>query len=86
LSINLELPPELEHELNTEASQLNLTLSEYIIHLISARTILVNPPKTGVELVAYWQSEGIINSRTDITDSQAYARNLRHEAENRKRA
>ncbi|QLE56864.1 hypothetical protein [Nostoc sp. TCL26-01] len=86
MNINLDLPPELEHELSTEASQLNLTLSEYIIHLISARKILANPPKTGAELVAYWQSEGIINSRTDITDSQAYARNLRHEAENRKRA
>ncbi|WP_196517701.1 hypothetical protein [Nostoc sp. WHI] len=47
---------------------------------------LGNPPKAGAELVAYWQSEGVINSRPDITDSQAYARKLRHEAQTRERA
>ncbi|WP_017316159.1 hypothetical protein [Mastigocladopsis repens] len=86
MSINLNLPPELENELCTEASQLNLPLSEYILRILSTRQVLVNPPKTGAELVAYWQSEGIINSRPDITNSQAHARQLRHEAEKRSRA
>ena len=85
MSINLNLPPELENELYHEASQLNLTLSEYIIQILTVRRI-ANPPKTGPELVAYWQSEGVINSRPEITDSQAYARQLRHEAETRERA
>jgi hypothetical protein len=44
-----------------------------------------SPPKTGAELVAYWQSEGVINSRPEITDSQSHARRLRHEAETRSR-
>ncbi|HEY9799207.1 MAG TPA: hypothetical protein V6D25_02525 [Leptolyngbyaceae cyanobacterium] len=83
MNINLELPPELEKELCDEASQLNLTLSEYILRVLTIRQILANPPKTGAELVAYWQSEGVINSRPDITDSQAYARKLRHQAETR---
>jgi hypothetical protein len=82
LSINVNLPPELENELDREASVLNLTLSEYILQILTFRRI-ANPPKTGAELVAYWQSEGIINSRPDITDSQAYARQLRHEAQTR---
>ncbi|MDZ8053207.1 MAG: hypothetical protein RMX68_013125 [Aulosira sp. ZfuVER01] len=86
MSIHLDLPPELEKELFYEASQLNLTLSEYILRVLTLRQILPNPPKTGAELVAYWQSEGVINSLPDITDSQAYARNLRHEAETRERA
>ncbi|MCW5312310.1 hypothetical protein GTQ43_00105 [Nostoc sp. KVJ3] len=85
MSINLDLPPELENELFTEASRLNLTLSEYILRILSVRQILANPPRTGAELVAYWQSEGVINSRPDITDSQAYARKLRHEAQTRER-
>ncbi|MDF5734354.1 MULTISPECIES: hypothetical protein [unclassified Nostoc] len=85
MSINLDLPPELENELFTEASRLNLPLSEYILRILSVRQVLANPPKTGVELVAYWQSEGVINSRPDITDSQAYARKLRHEAQTRER-
>jgi hypothetical protein len=79
VNINLDLPPELENELFTEASRLNLPVSEYILRILSLRQILANPPKTGAELVAYWQSEGVINSRTDITDSQASARKLRHE-------
>jgi len=86
VNINLDLPPELENELSTEASQLNLPLSEYILRILSVRQAIANPPKTGAELVTYWQSEGIINSRPDITDSQAYARQLRHDAETRERA
>ncbi|MBW4624973.1 MAG: hypothetical protein KME49_05540 [Brasilonema octagenarum HA4186-MV1] len=83
MSINLDLPEELENELCIEASELNLPLSEYILRILSTRQVLAHPPKTGAELVAYWQSEGIINSRPDITDSQAYARQLRHEAQMR---
>ncbi|GBE91915.1 hypothetical protein [Nostoc cycadae] len=85
MNINLDLPPDLEKELCNEASQLNLTLSEYILRVLTVRQVLVNPPKTGAELVAYWQNEGVINSRPDITDSQAYARKLRHDAETRER-
>ena len=83
MSINLDLSPELEKQLETEASQLNLPWSEYILQILLIRKVLSNPPKTGAEVVAYWQREGVINSRPDITDSQAYARKLRHEAERR---
>lgn len=86
MSITLDLPTELENELCTEASQLNLPLSEYILRILSTRQVLGSLPKTGAELVAYWQSEGVINSRPDITDSQEYARKLRHEAETRVRS
>lgn len=81
--IQLELPPELESQLSTEALRLNLPLSEYILRVLSIGQVLNNPLKTGSELVAYWQSKGVINSRPDITDSQVYARNLRHQAETR---
>ncbi|GET44381.1 hypothetical protein [Microseira wollei] len=86
MTISLDLPPDLENALSTEADRLNLPLSEYIVHILSVRQVLNNPPKTGAELVAYWQNAGVINSRSDITDSQAYARNLRQEAETRERA
>lgn len=83
MNIRIDLPPDLESELSTEASQLNLPLSDYILQVLSDRQVLSNPPKSGAELVAYWQSQGVINSRPDITDSQAHARKLRHEAETR---
>ncbi len=83
MSIRLDLPLDLERELSTEASQLSLPLSEYILRVLSVRPIVSHRPKTGAELVAYWQAEGVINSRPDITDSQVYARHLRHAAETR---
>lgn len=83
MSIRLDLPLELEHELSSEAERLNLPLSEYILRILSIRQPLSNPPKTGAELVAYWRNEAVINSRPDITDSQAHARRLRHDAEAR---
>ena len=86
MNISIELPPDLENELSTEASRLKLPLTEYILRILSFRPFLQNPPKTGAELVAYWESAGVINSRSDITDSQEYARQLRHEAETRERA
>ncbi|NJN37551.1 MAG: hypothetical protein HC790_00645 [Acaryochloridaceae cyanobacterium CSU_3_4] len=86
MSILLDLSPELESQLSTEASRLSLSLPEYILRILSVRQVLSNPPKTGAELVDYWQSTGVISSRSDITDSQTYARKLRHEAETRHRA
>jgi len=84
VNISLDLPSELENELSTEASHLKLPLAEYILRVLSFRPFLQNPPKTGLELVTYWESIGVISSRPDITDSQKHARKLRHEAETRK--
>ena len=81
--VTLDLPSELEDELSLEASQLKLPLTEYILRVLSFRPFLQNPPKTGAELISYWESIGIINSRPDINDSQEYARKLRREAETR---
>ncbi len=86
MSIRLDLPLDLENELSTEALRLNLSLSEYILRVLSVRTVLNNPPQTGADLVAYWQAEGVINSRPDIIDSQVHARHLRQEAEARTQA
>ena len=60
MTITLELPQELEQELSVEAEKINLSLSEYILRLLSVRQVLNNPPKTGAELVNYWQKEGLI--------------------------
>lgn len=86
MNISIELPSDLENELSTEASQLKLPLAEYILRVLSFRPFLQNPPKTGVELVAYWESVGVVGSRPDITDSQEHARQLRNQAEHRQQA
>jgi hypothetical protein len=83
VNVSIELPAELENELSAEASQLKLPLSEYILRVLSFRPFLQNPPKTGLELVAYWENIGVINSRPDIADSQEHARRLRDHSEHR---
>lgn len=83
MAVNLNLPSDLEDELSLEASQLKLPLSEYILRVLSLRLSIDNLPKTGLELISYWETNSVISSRPDITDSQAYARRLRYEAEAR---
>ena len=85
MSITLDLPQELGSELATEATQLGLSLSAYVLRLLSTRPLLGPMPTTGATLVAYWQREGVIGTRPDIMDSQAHARQLRHKAERRRR-
>lgn len=85
MKISLELPSDLENELSTEASRLKLSLTEYVLRLLSLRPDLQNQPKTGAELITYWEKAGVINSRPDIPNSQEHARQLRHQAETRER-
>jgi hypothetical protein len=85
MSITLDLPQELECALATEATQLGLSLTEYVLRLLSTRSLVGQRPTTGAELVAYWQGEGVIGTRPEITESQTHARQLRHQAERRRR-
>jgi hypothetical protein len=85
MSIMLNLPEELENELSAEATQLGLSLPEYILRVLSTGLVMSKTPKTGAELVEYWQSEGLIGTRPNITDSQAHARQIREQAQRRTR-
>ena len=85
MSIMLDLPQELESALATEATQLGLSLTEYVLRLLSTRSLVGHLPTTGAELVAYWQREGVIGTRLEITDSQAHAQQIRSQAERRLR-
>jgi hypothetical protein len=86
MTITLNLPQDLEHELAAEAERLGLSLSEYALRVLSASRFVEPMPTTGSELVAYWQREGLIGSRPDIPDSQEHARKIRAAAERRYRA
>ena len=63
MTISLKLPQELEEQLSMEAEQVNLSLSEYILRVLSVRKVFTNRALTGADLVNYWQKEGLINSR-----------------------
>ncbi len=85
MNVSIELPSDLGNELSAEASQLKLPLVDCILRVLSFCPFLQNPPQTGLDLVAYWETTGLINSQPDITDSQDHARRLRNEAGYRER-
>ena len=87
MTLILDLPQELERELAAEAARRNLSLSEYVVRLLSTVPPAVEGerPRTGAELVAYWRAESLIGTRPDVVNAQQHARALRREAEWRKR-
>jgi hypothetical protein len=86
VTITLDLPQELEHKLTEEAEQLGLSLPEYALRVLAASGLAGMMPRTGAELVAYWQREGVIGSRPEISDSPAHARRIRATAQQRQRS
>lgn len=86
MSVVLELPPELETQLSEEAARLRLPLAEYAVRLLATGRTSGPKPNNGAELLAYWQSAGLIGTRTDIPDAQGHSRILRQQAEKRERS
>ena len=85
MNLVLDLPPELEAELAAEAARLGLPLPEYVLRLLAGGRGLNPAPRTGAELLAYWQNEGLVGTRPEIGDSSTHARILREQAQRRAR-
>jgi hypothetical protein len=62
MRIILDLPQELERELSLDAAQLGLPLAEYALRLLATRRLVRDVPKTGADLMAYWQGKGLIGT------------------------
>jgi hypothetical protein len=85
MSLVLDLPTELETKLAAEAARIGLPLSEYAVRLLAGGFGPTTPPRNGAELLAYWQAEGLVGARSEITDGPAHARKLREQAQRRER-
>ncbi|HEX8246177.1 MAG TPA: hypothetical protein VF541_21885 [Longimicrobium sp.] len=88
MTLTLDVPTDLQHELEIEAAELGLPLEEYAVRVLAGARFVLPPgqmPKTGADLVEYWERVGVIGSRPDITDPVAYARAMRSAAERRSR-
>jgi hypothetical protein len=86
MEMKIDIPDDVADELMFEAAEMELSVHEYVLQVIDARQFVLpedRRPKTGAELVEYWRRAGIIGSRSDITDSVEYARELRRKAERR---
>lgn len=83
MTLVIEIPYDLEQELSSEAAKLGLPLSEYALQVLYSRQLEIYTPKTGADLVSYWQNADLIGTHEKIEDSQRHARKLRAEAETR---
>jgi hypothetical protein len=85
MSLVLDLPPELETELAAEAARLSLPLPEYALRLLAGGRGASPALRSGAELLAYWQGEGLVGTRPEVADSSGHARALREQAQRRAR-
>jgi hypothetical protein len=60
MSITLDIPEGLACELATEAQRPGLPLNEYVVTLLATSRTVGSLPKTGAELVAFWQEQGVV--------------------------
>lgn len=85
MSLTLDLPTDLASALETEAADHRLPLAEYVLRLLVDGRGAKPKPRTGAELVEYWKREGLVGTRSEITDSAEHARSLRGESQRRTR-
>jgi hypothetical protein len=83
MSLVLELPPQLESDLSAQAAKLHLPLAEYALRVLAGASVGDPKPTNGAELVAYWEAQGLIGTRSDITDPAEHSRELRQRAKTR---
>lgn len=86
MTIILDLPNDLERDLEQAAARAGLPLAEYALQVLAANHGAVPEPilpRTGAELVAFWEREGLIGTRPDISDPVQHARELRDRAQTR---
>ena len=87
MTLTLELTPEQEQQIETEAQRRNMDAASYAKALLfeTGQTLSQEQEEqwSGADLVAYWEREGVIGSRPDIVDSLEHARAIRRKAERR---
>ena len=83
MTVTLDLPQKLIDELSDEAARRGLSLSEYTSQILSSGRERRPEFQTGADLVAYWKAEGLVGTRPEIMDSQAFAREIRRAAQRR---
>ena len=93
MTLTLELTPEQKQQIEAEAQRRNMDAASYAKALLFKEEAIDNheeqtlppagplPPDggTGADLVAYWEREGLIGTRLDITDSLEHARAIRRQ-------
>lgn len=74
--LTIELNQTAEERLRAEAAAKGMAAEVYAREILEGLLL----PLAGQRLVDHWRHDGVIGSRPDITDSDAYSRELREQA------
>lgn len=88
MTYKIELSGDLEKRAKRAATRRRLSVQKFLREVVTRALQSDSAPKSGAELVEYWEREGVIGiwaDRADIGDSARYARALRKQAEQRHR-
>ena len=77
MPMTLELPDEVAEWLQKVATGRGISVQEYALERLSFPKPAVPGLTDGASLVAYWEANGLLGTRTDITDTSAEATRLR---------
>lgn len=90
MTLMLDLPAELETQLQAEAGRRGVPVHEFAlmalvtgIEAAATSTGVCPMPNTGAEALAYWESEGALGIFGDRSDTPEFAWELRRQAEQR---
>ena len=87
MTVTLELPNDLQREMEQEATRRGLPLAEYMLQFLVSHhphSAEAAVPRTGAEIFAYWEREGLLEGAPEIDDPVQYARELRERNQNRR--
>lgn len=87
MTLILEVPNDLERELEKAAARAGLPVAEYTLRVLKSSHQpgeAAVPSRTGAELLALWEREGLLGNGPDIEDPVTYARQLREKNQNRR--
>lgn len=83
MGLTLDLPVDLANALRSAAEERGLSLPEYAVEVLARSRMQADEVRTGADLVRYWEDEGLLGNRPDITDSSEHARRIREQAQKR---
>lgn len=86
MTVILDLPHEPEQEPSAEAARPGLPLAEYAPRVLTHGRLSLpeaERPWTGAAIVAYWEREDLLGTRSEITDPAEHAHRLRQQAQRR---
>lgn len=79
MTITIELQPEQQERIATEARKRGLTVEEYLSRAIAGEFPIPSPKQTPAEAIEEWKREGMLPIWTDRPeDSEELARKFRY--------